>query len=90
MVVLFFWANDIKCSKVPTSILSVSNFSMPSLKGLFKEEKKKGPNTMITWVRKIPWRRKWQPIPVILPEKFPWTEEPGGIQSMVSESDATE
>ena len=21
------------------------------------------------WVRKIPWRRKWQPTPVILPEK---------------------
>ena len=21
------------------------------------------------WVRKIPWRRKWQPIPVFLPEK---------------------
>ena len=22
------------------------------------------------WVRKIPWRRKWQPIPVLLPGKF--------------------
>ena len=22
-----------------------------------------------TWVRKIPWRRKWQPIPVFLPEE---------------------
>ena len=22
------------------------------------------------WVRKIPWRRKWQPTPVLLPEKF--------------------
>ena len=22
------------------------------------------------WVKKIPWRRKWQPIPVFLPEKF--------------------
>ena len=22
------------------------------------------------WVGKIPWRRKWQPIPVLLPEKF--------------------
>ena len=22
------------------------------------------------WVRKIPWRRKWQPIPVFLPKKF--------------------
>ena len=22
------------------------------------------------WVRKIPWRRKWQPIPVLLLKKF--------------------
>ena len=22
------------------------------------------------WVRKIPWRRTWQPTPVFLPEKF--------------------
>ena len=29
-----------------------------------------------------PWRRKWQPTPVPLPGKIPWTEEPGGQQSM--------
>ena len=29
-------------------------------------EKKKKKNT---WVRKIPWRREWQPTPVFLPEK---------------------
>jgi len=23
------------------------------------------------WVGKIPWRRKWQPTPVFLPEKIP-------------------
>ena len=34
------------------------------------------------WVRKIPWRRKWQPTPVFLPGKPPWTEEPGSLQSM--------
>ena len=34
------------------------------------------------WVRKIPWRRKWQPIPVFLPAESPWTEEPGGLQSL--------
>ena len=27
------------------------------------------------WVRKILWRRKWQPVPVLLPRKIPWTEE---------------
>ena len=34
------------------------------------------------WVGKIPWRRVWQPTPVFLPGKSPWTEEPGELQSM--------
>ena len=34
------------------------------------------------WVRKIPWRRAWQPTPVILPGEFPWTEELNGLQSL--------
>ena len=29
-----------------------------------------------------PWRRAWQPAPVFLLEESPWTEEPGGLQSM--------
>ena len=37
-----------------------------------------------TWVGKIPWRRTWQPTPVLLPGESPWTEEPGGLQSMGS------
>ena len=37
------------------------------------------------WVRKIPWRRAWQPTPVFLPGESPWTEEPGGLQSMGSQ-----
>ena len=36
-------------------------------------------------IRKIPWRRKWQSTPVFLPEKIPWTEEPGRLQSMGSQ-----
>ena len=29
---------------------------------------------------KIPWRRRtWQPNPVFLPGRTPWTEEPGGL-----------
>ena len=28
------------------------------------------------------WRRKWPPTPTSLPEKTPWTEEPGRLQSM--------
>jgi len=34
------------------------------------------------WVRKIPWRRAWQLTPSILAWRIPWTEEPGGLQSM--------
>ena len=29
------------------------------------------------WVGKIPWRRAWQPTPVLVPGESPWTEEPG-------------
>ena len=36
-----------------------------------------------SWVGKIPWRRKWQPTPVVLPGWNPMDrEEPGGLQSM--------
>ena len=34
------------------------------------------------WVWKIPWRRKWQPNSSIPAWEIPWTEEPGGLQSM--------
>ena len=33
-------------------------------------------------VGKIPWKKAWQPTPVFLPGESPWTEEPGGLQSM--------
>jgi len=37
------------------------------------------------WVGKSPWRRAWQPTPVLLPGESPWTEKPGGLQSMGSQ-----
>ena len=37
-----------------------------------------------SWVGKIPWRKKRQSTPVFLPEKLPWAEEPGGLQSIRS------
>ena len=37
------------------------------------------------WVGKILWRREWQPSPVFLPGDSPWTEEPGGLQSVGSQ-----
>ena len=38
-----------------------------------------------SWVGKIPWRRAWQPTPVFLPGELPWTEDPGGLQSLGSQ-----
>ena len=38
------------------------------------------------WVGQIPWRKAWQPTPVFL--RIPWTEEPGGLQSIRPESQA--
>ena len=43
-----------------------------------------------TWVwslgwEDIPWRRAWQPTPVLMPGESPWTEEPGGLQAMGSQ-----
>ena len=39
------------------------------------------------WVRKIPWRRAWQPTPVFLPGELPWTEETDGLQFMALQRD---
>ena len=37
------------------------------------------------WVGKILQRRECQPTPVFLPGESPWTEEPGGLQSIGSQ-----
>ena len=34
-----------------------------------------------TWVKKIPWRRAWQPTPIFLPGEFPWAEGPDRFYS---------
>ena len=33
----------------------------------------------------LPLRKAWQPTPVFLPGEYPWTEEPGGLQSIGSQ-----
>ena len=38
------------------------------------------------WVEKIPWRRAWKPPPIFLPGESSWTEEPGGLQSIMLQS----
>ena len=37
------------------------------------------------WIRKIPWRRAWQPTR-FLAQRIPWTDEPCGLQSMELQS----
>ena len=50
---------------------------------------KNSPAMQETLIRSLswedPWRRAWQPMPVFLPGESPWTEEPGGLQSMGSQ-----
>ena len=47
---------------------------------------KNPPAMWVTWVWSLgqedPWRRAWQSTPLFLPRESPWTEEPGGLQSM--------
>ena len=73
-------ASYIPLLKIPTcknmSLLDSGNISLPHIRYMRKP---------VTWVRKMPWRRNWQLTPVFLPEKFPWTEEPGGLQSTGSQ-----
>ena len=60
-----------------------------SLAFLIAQSLKDPPAMRDIWVRslgcKYPWRRSWQPTPVFLPGEYPWTEEPGGLQSMGSQ-----
>ena len=37
------------------------------------------------WVRKTPWRKAWQPIPLFLPGESHGQEEPAGLQPMGSQ-----
>ena len=37
------------------------------------------------YVRKIPWKKTWQPTPVFLPGEFRGHKEPGGLQSTGSQ-----
>ena len=45
---------------------------------------------LIPGLGRHPWRRAWQSTPVFLPGEPPYTEEPGGLQSMRSQRDTTE
>ena len=34
------------------------------------------------WIKKITWRKQWQPTAVFLPGESPWTEEPGKLHCL--------
>ena len=56
---------------------------------------KNPPAVQETWIQSLGWedlwRKVWQPTPVLLPGESPWTEEPGGLQSIgCKELDMTE
>ena len=52
------------------------------------------PAVQETWVQSLGWKdpleKGMPPTPVFLPGESPWTEEPGGLQSMGSQRDMTE
>ena len=46
---------------------------------------------LIPGLGKIPWRKKWQAhSSILLAWVIPWTEEPGGLQSMGSQKSWTQ
>ena len=61
---------------------------------LVAQKVKNPPAMWETWVRSLGWEdpleKGMQPTPVFLPGESPWTEEPGGLQSMGLQSDMTE
>ena len=78
------------CSSVPDTLLSSFLPPLPlprsslvaQQEGICLQCRSHGIHGLNPWVRKIPWRRAWQPTPVFLPGESPWTEEPGGLQSI--------
>ena len=69
----------------------IVNISICLKSSLVAQRLKRLPAMQETWVRSLgwedPWRRKWQPTPVLLPGeshgwRSPWMEKPGGLQSM--------
>ena len=48
-----------------------------------QETQERDMGSIPVWVGKTPWRRKMVTDFSILAWRIPWTEEPGGLQSMV-------
>ena len=81
-MVIGYWACKIS-SSVSKYGLSKGKRGFPGgafIKILFASQCRK--QRLDPWVGNLPWRSKWQPTPVCLPGKLPWTEVPGGLQFM--------
>ena len=61
-------------SKVIKTIITINYMASPIAQGL-RIHLQCRRHRFDSWVG-IPWRRKWQPTPVFLPEKNPWTNNP--------------
>ena len=72
------------------------SWASPEAKWLKKKKQKKTPagqcrrHTFDPWVGKIPWRRKWQPTPVLLPGQSHGQRSLVGYRWGRKESDRTE
>ena len=84
VVVMCVFITVLRCSVTPkwtTAIPTIGLLQWCSGKEATCQCRKHGLNL---WVGKIFWRRKWQPIPLFLPRRIPWTEEPGRLWSIGS------
>ena len=71
--------------KMENQVWAVLGFGIDQIAQLVKNLPPMQETWVQFWARKIAWRRKWQSTLVFLPGKIPWTEEPGGLQSMGSQ-----
>ena len=70
-------------NRQPFTLTGTSLLEVPAICNTEDQGSIPGPGQgLIPQVGKIAWRREWQSTPVFLPGKSPWTEEPGGLQSM--------
>ena len=71
-------------SGIPVNYITIVNFPGGSDEKRIRLQR--GSFEFDPWVRKIPWRRACQSARVFLPGEPPWTEVPGSLQSMGSQS----
>ena len=71
--VVFLWLYSL----FPKMLLNLSPLTCPTPKSIYW-------HWALGW--EIPFRKAWKHTPVFLPGETPWTEEPGRLQSLASQS----